>query len=350
MEQPEFSPETYPPFPDHLKHIYLDTISLQKLLNDDEEEKERVFQACKDRGFFYLELAGSEDGDFLNRGATDLARLAEKAFQVPQSEKDKCSHAVTKSIIGYKKIGASIVDKDGTPDTAEFLNISKDDMLANEPKFEWPRAVMESRPLLRKYMKTAHSVGMLILGILATKLDVPPSSIQDAHKLSESSGDHVRLTRGPPRKSANLEDLEIATPSHTDFGSITILANWLGGLQLWSQSSRGREKNVVEQEGPGEWLWAKPRKGYAIVNLGDAAVKFTNGVFCSGRHRVLSAPGEQGKFPRYSVVYFVRPNDDVILKQLHSDKIPESQEEEEQVTAKNWILQQARGLGLKLGD
>ena len=125
--------------------------------------------------------------------------------------------------------------------------------------------------------------------------------------------------------------------------------NWLGGLQVWSESSRKVQAGDGEPEGSGEWLWVKPRKGHAIVNMGDAAVKFTNGVLCSGRHRVVPAPLEQGLYPRFSIVYFLRPEDDCLLKQLRAPSIPDGPDEEG-VRAKEWILQQSIALGNKLAD
>lgn len=58
----------------------------------------------------------------------------------------------------------------------------------------------------------------------------------------------------------------------------------------------------------------KPLPGHAIINLGDAVVKFTNGNLKSAKHRVVPAPGEQGLLDRYSVVYFVRPCDNVRME------------------------------------
>lgn len=131
--------------------------------------------------------------------------------------------------------------------------------------------------------------------------------------------------------------------------SITILMNWLGGLQVWSESNRKAQLSDGQPDSPGEWLWVKPQRGCAIVNLGDAAVKFTNGVLCSGRHRVIPSPGAQGKWPRYSIVYFVRPEDKCILKQLRGEGIPDGPEEEG-ITAQEWIYKQAQGLGTRFGD
>lgn len=234
--------------------------------------------------------------------------------------------------------------------------------------------MLEQKPLLARYMRAAHGTGLKILSILSTKLGLPADALAGFHRITEASGDHVRMTHGPPRRSAELP--EIQTPGHTDFGTITILFNWLGGLQVWSDPSRGSFENIVDPHGNGaaaadaaaaaasesggggggeqpRWLWVRPPPpNHAIVNLGDAAVKWTGGVLCSGRHRVVPAPGEQGKFDRYSIVYFVRPEDGAILKRLEAPGIPkiEAGQEEPEINAKQWILQQARGLGQTIPD
>jgi isopenicillin N synthase-like dioxygenase len=254
----------------------------------------------------------------------------------------------------YKRTGATVTDKNGTKDTAEFFNIAKNDLTlpasqAAQMSRQWPPLILSHQPLLNNYMRTAHSTGLLILSLLATRLGINPSEITSRHRLSQRSGDLVRLTRGPPR--ANPEMPEIQTPSHTDFGTITLLMNWLGGLQVWSESAR--KAGPLEPDSEGEWLWVKPKKGCAIINLGDAMVRFTNGALCSGRHRVVPAPGEQGVWPRFSVVYFVRPEDECILGRLEGEGVPhlkEGEEEEEGLTAKAWIMKQARGLGTQFTD
>lgn len=89
-EYTEFTPDKYPPFPDgDFNTVELQTISLKKLLDNDDPEQDRVFEACKSRGFFYLELAGCEPGEIISKGADDICRVAERFFQLPQEEKDK---------------------------------------------------------------------------------------------------------------------------------------------------------------------------------------------------------------------------------------------------------------------
>ena len=113
--------------------------------------------------------------------------------------------------------------------------------------------------------------------------------------------------------------------------------NWLGGLQVWSESSG--KMGALEPDVAGEWLWMKPRRDCAIVNLGDAAVTFTNGVLCSGRHHVVPSPGEQGLLPRYIVVYFVRATDKTRLKALEGHGIPKSANGPSNIhKAGEWIL------------
>jgi len=57
---------------------------------------------------------------------------------------------------------------------------------------------------------------MLIMDILADKLGVLREEIRQRHRIEDLAGDHIRFTRGPPRKTAEMP--EIQTPSHTDFG------------------------------------------------------------------------------------------------------------------------------------
>lgn len=161
------------------------------------------------------------------------------------------------------------------------------------------------------------------------------------------------MTRGPPRRDPNA--FEIQTPGHTDFGEITILFNWLGGLQVWSEGCRGDFHNCVDpgpvvSDGRSEqlgWLYVPPRQGCAIINLGDAMVHYTGGILCSGRHRGVPAPGAQGRWPRYSIVYFVRPENNTKLKRIEGGIVPPRdralnvEDDDEQLTAKQWIMRQA---------
>jgi isopenicillin N synthase-like dioxygenase len=180
-------------------------------------------------------------------------------------------------------------------------------------------------------MKQAHGIVELVLELLNDHLALPEGTLQGMHRIEGASGDQVRMIKAPPQPQ---DDRKIALGEHTDFGSVTVLFNRLGGLQV-----------LPPGEGA-EWCYVKPLPGHAIINLGDAMVKFTNGLLRSNIHRVNPPPGEQAKETRYSLVYFNRPENDVVLKRLEgSSKIPplaEGQVEEE-VKSEEWIIRRALG-------
>jgi isopenicillin N synthase-like dioxygenase len=235
----EFTPEAYPPFPADLPTVPLETIELARLLRDGntqttsaeetQREGDRVFDACRGRGFFYLDLRGSAAGEALLRGAAQIALTGEETFELPLNEKMRYRQNSNgaadgskggRTLFGYKYVGATVTDRSGTKDTAEFFNVAKDDAVAPDAaarRHPWPAPIEERADLFRGYVETAHGVGMMLLDILARRLGVDPAEFTGKHRIGERAGDHVRITRGPPRK--NEEMPEIQTPSHTDFGT-----------------------------------------------------------------------------------------------------------------------------------
>ena len=74
----------------------------------------------------------------------------------------------------------------------------------------------------------------------------------------------------------------------------------------------------------------------------DALTKFTHGLLRSATHRLVPPVRKQAEFTRYSLCYFARPEDDVVLKRLEGgDIIPpfrEGEEREEELTSKEWYV------------
>lgn len=83
-----FDPSAYPPFPQDVPSVKLETYSFADLEKGDQAMEDRLFQTCKDRGFFYLDLGGSRI-DSMQQDCDDIARLAEKVFELPQEEKER---------------------------------------------------------------------------------------------------------------------------------------------------------------------------------------------------------------------------------------------------------------------
>ncbi|CAG9977218.1 unnamed protein product, partial [Clonostachys byssicola] len=208
-----------------------------------------------------------------------------------------------KSMFGYKPAGTvKKTDKDLRPDTTEFFNIAKDHLVGNSESRTYPPQLMQHKEELQNFTRDSHALGILVLRVLAEQLGLPSEVFADKNKIGSLSGDHIRVTKKPPHDPSQTN--VIGLPSHTDFGSVTVLFNWLGGLQIQSH----------DPDRQGEWAYVKPLPGHAIINLGDAMVKFSNGHLKSAKHRVVPAPGAQANVDRYSLVYFLRPADDVLMQ------------------------------------
>jgi isopenicillin N synthase-like dioxygenase len=336
------SSKDLPPFPENVPIAPIASISLEKILSGDNDEGAAALEACRTHGFFYLKLTSNNIGQDLLSDSEDLLGLSHRAFDHPNSEKDPYELIKGVSLFGYKKPGTvKATDPNQRPDTTEFFNISKDHLHGVAPTRDYPAEITDSKPLLQSFTKKAHDLGMVILATLAKQLDLPPEEFTDKNIFSKPSGDHCRLTH----KIAHVTDKDaIGLPSHTDFGSITILFNWLGGLQIQSR----------EEETLGDWQYVKPLDGHAIINLGDAMVTFTNGLLKSAKHRVVPAPGDQANVDRYSVVYFVRPHHEVLMEPCEKFKdladnlkvsgkfVPEG---DKVLTAGDWMVQRARQMG-----
>ncbi|RYO89235.1 hypothetical protein DL766_004543 [Monosporascus sp. MC13-8B] len=333
------TPEVLPPFPDSLPQAPIQRISLQHLIDRDPAAEKDLWDACTSHGFFYLDCTSCNLGRSIVRAADELEKLSHPAFRLPTEVKQNVAVSKMRTLFGYKGPGnVAQDDPHKRRDFGEFWNVSKDDVLGqSEDPVPYPSILQEAHPLFEGFMRNAHGVGLLVMELLAGRLGIPPEQLTSKHKLQGRSGDHVRLTFGPgDPEAANTETMrteaetKITTYAHTDFGSVTLLFNWLGGLQIENRAS-------------GVWEWVKPVPGHAICNLGDAMHEFAGGKVSSGKHRVVAAPSAQAAYDRYSVVYFVRPEDDVVLEDLTPGAVPKP--EGQRWTAGEWIDERSRQLG-----
>jgi isopenicillin N synthase-like dioxygenase len=338
--------DSLPRFPDDVPTAPIASASLSKLLANDDAEAGKVLEACQTHGFFYLDMRDCPEGQALLDESEQLLQLATETFNRPLEEKQKFTLKKGVSLYGYKEAGVvKQTDKDKRPDSTEFFNIAKDHVHGIEPSREYPAEIEAAKPLIRDFTKNAHECGMVVLRTLASQLGLPPTTFTDKNLFSSPSCDHCRLTH----KTPHVADKQvIGLPSHTDFGSITVLFNWLGGLQIQSH----------DPSKLGEWEYVRPLPGHAIINLGDSMVIFTNGKLKSAKHRVVPAPGEQVNVDRYSIVYFVRPVNEVLMKPV--DKFQASGqvkvagkfydefvvgEKDKVFTSKEWMDARARQMG-----
>lgn len=100
----------------------------------------------------------------------------------------------------------------------------------------------------------------------------------------------LRMIHYPPQDRVTPEPGQLGCGAHTDYGSITILADdGVGGLQVRQRS--------------GEWIDITIDEGELVVNLGDLMAIWTNDRWVSNPHRVINPVGVD----RYSSPLFVTP-------------------------------------------
>ncbi|GLB43791.1 putative clavaminate synthase-like protein [Lyophyllum shimeji] len=294
---------TLPPFPDDVPTHPLLVIDYELIKSRDQHEIDRLWEAATNLGFWYLKNHGvteEVDGMF-DMGAETMA--------LPLEEKMKFEQGDDGISFGYKAAGANAVDATGRLDTVEFTNVAKDDALA------WPRVARRAYPstvnarmesTIAPFIRKSLEINNTLLDVLNNKLGLPPGTLLAKHPIEEFSGSEARVIRNPPTPTSKGQPPKLAIGSHTDFGSLSFLHNRLGGLQ-------------VLVPGAETWQYVKPIPGHAICNLGDAMALFSGGILRSNLHRVVPPPGAQSAHERWSLVYFTRPGNSVVLRALVED-------------------------------
>ena len=202
------------------------------------------------------------------------------------------------------------------------------DLLGITPPLSAPSAVHENRELFRQFASEGHGLSIFILSQIEKHLHLSPDTMASMHRAANPSGDQVRILKYDPQPE---HDRRTSLVPHTDFGTVTLLFNILGGLQVLPIG-----KDDVEEI----WEYVKPQAGCAIINLGDSMVKWTNGLLKSAMHRVTYAPGEQANCTRWSLAYFNHPENKCPMRRLEgSDVIPPLGDGviEDDMNAEDWL-------------
>ena len=105
----------------------------------------------------------------------------------------------------------------------------------------------------------------------------------------------LRLLHYPP-VTKPPSDGQLGAGIHTDYGNVTLLAtDAVGGLMVQDRSGR--------------WLDAPVIPDAFVCNIGDCLMRWSNDVYVSTPHKVVSPPGAD----RYSVAFFLDPNPDAVV-------------------------------------
>ena len=235
----------------------------------------------------------------------------------------------------YSRVGNTKVES-GLPDRFESFSVNNDEIFGNIPREKMPEPIEQNRDSIRSYIEHAYGVGAVILEHLDKHLRLPKGTLASLQRLDRVSGSTLRMLRYPPQPEG---DRRTAFLGHTDIGTVTILFNVLGGLQILPPGKEAIEDN---------WMYVRPEPGCAIINLGDAMVEWSGGVLRSNLHRVYFAPGAQAECERYSLAYAIRPEGVQSMKRLAIEgcAVPDAEAGEVDLdcTADEWLASKSKAI------
>lgn len=121
--QPLTSHHLLPPFPDSIKTAPLVSVSFESLEKGDGEASATFFKACKELGFFYLDLVGSELGENIIAEAEKLNRVQQDFFKLPNGVKDVYGRPHLHPFYAYRFNELAIKDENGVSLRGESYNV-----------------------------------------------------------------------------------------------------------------------------------------------------------------------------------------------------------------------------------
>ncbi len=245
---------------------------------------EQFRSACSRTGFFYVTNHGVPQA--VIDGAFDAAR---RYFALPMEERlqDRIDERFRR---GFMPMGVTR-HPGHKPDLKESYVMGLDlpqtdpDVIAGRPLHgpnRWPADKPWLREAAMAYFDQTMVLGKRLLRIFAVALDLPEDFfLQYTRKPMVLTN----LYHYPPQASPT--NLELGAAAHTDYGTLTMLAqDPIGGLELRTRDS--------------EWVAAPYIAGTLVINLGDLVKVWTNGQYVSNLHRVANRTGKE----RFSIPTF----------------------------------------------
>ncbi|KAK9778084.1 putative Fe2OG dioxygenase domain-containing protein [Seiridium cardinale] len=326
-----------PPFPEEAETAPIHTIPLADLRAKDGTAAKKLLAACQELGFFLLDLRNDEIGEAMTEEIDQLFGLGKDLFNIPREVMDQYPHEIPKSFLGFKPRGQVKTETD-EPDRFEWFNMGQDGLMGTTPMQQLPPLLKSHLPIYQTFLKHGQAIVADVCSTLATQLGLPEDTFTSRKSPSEQSGTVVRITKS--FASPDPTDLRTSMTHHSDFGTVTLLANVLGGLQILAPGKAATDEDA--------WLWVRPQPGCLIVNLGDVMVQWTAGLLRSNVHRVYYAPGQQRFVDRYSLALLVRPQRNASMRRVIGNAATAEDVEDENLTAWEWEVKKT--MALKRGD
>lgn len=249
-------------------------------------------------GFFYVVGHGFSDAEVRRQYA-----LSRAVFELPLEEKLRyeCDTA-SGDFRGYKP---QATGKLAGRDNDERYNIPK---FTPEHERPHPQLITDHWDEIRDFSLKIHN-GLLLplLRLFAYVLELDDEDFFVKRHRYEAEGlEYLRYMQYHPRSREEDENAgNIWARGHTDYNTLTFLFHQpVAGLQVPGQD--------------GTWRYVKSPRDAVIVNVADALEFLSGGYLKSTVHRVVRPPEDQADKSRLSLIYFARPEANIVLEPVSS--------------------------------
>jgi isopenicillin N synthase-like dioxygenase len=274
-------------------------IDVAPLVNGSAEQAHAVAdalgRACREVGFFYVSGHGISP-ELIARVFAASAAL----FASPPAIREAVAFSGASGNRGYIRLGGETLDPGKPADVKEAFNVGLElapddpELMARAPFRAanlWPQ-LPGFRATMLDYFDRVWRLGRDLHRGFALDLGLDPDFFEA--KLDKPIAT-LRLLHYPPVAAPTAEG-QLGAGAHTDYGNVTLLAtDAVGGLMVRDRSGR--------------WLEAPARPGAFVCNIGDCLMRWSNDVYVSTPHKVVSPAGAD----RYSVAFFLDPNPDAVV-------------------------------------
>jgi isopenicillin N synthase-like dioxygenase len=257
-----------------------------------------IGRACRETGFFYVVGHGIAPETV----ATAFA-MSRAFFAQPLAAKQKAAFSGPSGNRGWIKLGSEILDPGKPHDLKEAFNIGLElppddpEVVAGRP-FRglncWPD-IPGFRAAALTYFDACWRLGRTLHRAFAMDLGLAPDFFESLFTRPMAS---IRMLHYPPAPAEVLTG-QLGAGEHTDYGNVTLLVtDEVPGLMVRHRS--------------GEWIAAPSVADAFVCNIGDMLMRWTNDIYVSTPHKVVSPPGQH----RYSIAFFLDANPEAIVECL----------------------------------
>ncbi|UVE18389.1 2OG-Fe(II) oxygenase [Pseudomonas sp. LS44] len=258
----------------------------------------QIDAACREWGFFYI-----KGHPISPARIAELKAAAIDFFARPAEEKLRIDITKSAHHRGYGAVATEQLDPSKPSDLKETFDMGfhmaaeHPDVLADKP-LRGPNRhpqIAGWEALMQQHYEDMHELSKTLMRAIALALGIERDFFDQRFEQPISV---FRMIHYPPRHTASSAEQQGAG-AHTDYGCVTLLyQDNAGGLQV--QNVRG------------EWIDAPPIDDTYVVNIGDMMARWSNDLYKSTPHRVVSPLGVD----RYSMPFFAEPHPDTEISCL----------------------------------